>query len=242
MSGPNRKDDFDQWNINAPKTNENVPVAHEGIRGEKENPLKNELSGWGVEVPNVIGEGDGGVVFPDVIQSKAPSMESEESKQVPQAIETNHDEDALSASVEMPGVIGEKAVDPIAPKTEQFQEETKTDVNLGTLGMKSDEQLLEKIEGEGLPEDFWAVDEEEKDKDQKIGDSLKIESPSLSGQTTNDEEIALRVKDLLAPMMEELVKQYCHKNVEKVAWEVIPDLAENIIKKEIENISESSHK
>ena len=45
--------------------------------------------------------------------------------------------------------------------------------------------------------------------------------------------------------MEELVKKYVkeyldqmfHKGVEKVAWEVIPDLAENLIRQELSKIS-----
>jgi hypothetical protein len=46
-------------------------------------------------------------------------------------------------------------------------------------------------------------------------------------------------------MMEEMVKRYVkeymdqmfQKNTEKVAWEVIPDLAENLIRQELSKIS-----
>ena len=51
------------------------------------------------------------------------------------------------------------------------------------------------------------------------------------------------VESILAsimPAIEDMVKKYCAESVEKVAWEVIPDLAENLINKEIEKISRSA--
>jgi len=47
-----------------------------------------------------------------------------------------------------------------------------------------------------------------------------------------------RLKEKLAPVVEDFVKEYCRENIEKIAWEVIPDLAENLIKKEIQKITE----
>lgn len=44
--------------------------------------------------------------------------------------------------------------------------------------------------------------------------------------------------DRLRPMIEELVKAECQKIAEKVSWEIIPDLAENLIKGELEKISD----
>ena len=53
------------------------------------------------------------------------------------------------------------------------------------------------------------------------------------------EEIINELIARLTPMIEEKVKEFCSTEVEKVAWEVIPDLAENLITKEIKEISES---
>jgi hypothetical protein len=47
------------------------------------------------------------------------------------------------------------------------------------------------------------------------------------------------VKAAVRPIIEQMVQEYCKKTLEKVAWEVIPDLAENIIKKELQRISDS---
>jgi hypothetical protein len=40
-------------------------------------------------------------------------------------------------------------------------------------------------------------------------------------------------------MIEDLVREYCRQTAEKIAWEVIPDLAENLIRKELKDISVS---
>jgi len=39
--------------------------------------------------------------------------------------------------------------------------------------------------------------------------------------------------------LDQFVKNYCQKTVEHIAWEIIPDLAENLIKKQLKEISES---
>lgn len=53
------------------------------------------------------------------------------------------------------------------------------------------------------------------------------------------EEIERELASQLGPLVEKFVKEFCKDQIEKVAWEVIPDLAENIIKKEIKKISDS---
>ncbi|MEI8347123.1 MAG: response regulator [Pseudomonadota bacterium] len=45
--------------------------------------------------------------------------------------------------------------------------------------------------------------------------------------------------DAIKPILDQFVKNYCQKTVEHIAWEIIPDLAENLIKKQLKEISES---
>lgn len=52
-------------------------------------------------------------------------------------------------------------------------------------------------------------------------------------------QVRKELEGQLSPLVERFVKDYCREQIEKVAWEVIPDLAENIIKKEIQKISDS---
>jgi CheY-like chemotaxis protein len=43
----------------------------------------------------------------------------------------------------------------------------------------------------------------------------------------------------LKPVIEDFVKEYCKNSIQKVAWEIIPDLAENLIKQELSRIADS---
>ena len=53
------------------------------------------------------------------------------------------------------------------------------------------------------------------------------------------DELVERLKLALTPMLKEMVAEVCSQSAEKVAWEVIPDLAENLIRKEIKTLSDS---
>jgi hypothetical protein len=55
----------------------------------------------------------------------------------------------------------------------------------------------------------------------------------------NIDELVEKLKTSLLPQIETMIKDHCKDVALKVAWEVIPDLAENLIKKEIKEISES---
>jgi hypothetical protein len=55
----------------------------------------------------------------------------------------------------------------------------------------------------------------------------------------NYDELVEKLKVALTPMLQEMVKEVCKQSAEKVAWEVIPDLAENLIRKEIKSLSDS---
>ncbi len=54
-----------------------------------------------------------------------------------------------------------------------------------------------------------------------------------------DSDLEEKIKEAITPIVERLVKDYCKQTLEKVAWEVIPDLAENLIRKELQRISDS---
>ena len=87
------------------------------------------------------------------------------------------------------------------------------------------------------PEDFWAVDEGEPQEliEKVTKKAIEKVAPAYKG----DQELINELKESLRPFIEEQVRKYCEKMAEKVAWEVIPDLAENLIKKEIKEISKS---
>lgn len=131
-------------------------------------------------------------------------------------------------------------------------------VNLDALN-----ELQKEIDEELSPDDFWAVDDSEESSvvipeetnqsaeshnESEIHFDQVSEEPraSLVAAELSDEDIdriATSLQQKIQPMIEEMVdqlaKKYCLQSIDKVAWEVIPDLAENLIRKEIQNISES---
>jgi CheY-like chemotaxis protein len=46
------------------------------------------------------------------------------------------------------------------------------------------------------------------------------------------------LRPILKDMINEAVAEYCRQHIDKVAWEVIPDLAENLIKNELKKLSD----
>ncbi|MFZ4712704.1 MAG: response regulator [Bacteriovoracaceae bacterium] len=56
---------------------------------------------------------------------------------------------------------------------------------------------------------------------------------------SHDLDLEAKIREAVKPIIEQMVKDYCRQTLEKVAWEVIPDLAENLIKKELQKISDS---
>lgn len=213
MGDQEAKDTADGWNIRMPDPIEKkatAPPQKEATPSPEANgsgkiQLTQELSGWGMEVPGVIGgKSDDEVVLPGVIGSASVAQPESVAKQE----ETREIEEKLELETNSQGEV------------------TETQFALPGVGDDStpEDGLLEEIETKDSPEEFWAID----------GDENKEKAPP------GDEALAQRVRELLMPSIEKMVKEYCQKNVEKVAWEVIPDLAENLIKKEIHHISESN--
>ncbi len=70
--------------------------------------------------------------------------------------------------------------------------------------------------------------------------NVEINSEKNFKAEFDEDAIVKRVTDALAPMIEDIVKRYMEEKVEKVAWEIIPDVAENLIRKEIKELSQST--
>lgn len=91
-------------------------------------------------------------------------------------------------------------------------------------------------------EDLWAADEviEDSSPSESIIDlTEEIESEQqIDQQFTADKNIEDKIESLLGPMIEKIVQEKVDRAIEKIAWEVIPDLAENLIKKELKSISD----
>ena len=82
-------------------------------------------------------------------------------------------------------------------------------------------------------EHFWNLAEEDKPEDQDL-DPASVEFSRNHSKVDLDD-----IMEKLRPIIEQNIQQCCKETIEKVAWEIIPDLAENIIKKEIQEIKDS---
>ena len=136
--------------------------------------------------------------------------------EIPKVIDENKDENKLEG--EVPDVIEA----PGAESHQQSQPDKKQ--------TSSKRDLLEAIDGDASPEDFWSVDEARPKNTERATQKLSV----------NEEKIAFRVKELLLKELPALVECYCQTTVEKTAWEVIPDLAENLINREIQKIAKDT--
>ncbi len=89
-------------------------------------------------------------------------------------------------------------------------------------------------------DDFWQETTKRSIPVSEPTESIQSLPPNQEHQQVYDlETIVNKLKEELTPLIENYVKQYCKETVEKVAWEIIPDLAENLIKKELTKLSES---
>lgn len=110
-------------------------------------------------------------------------------------------------------------------------------------------------------EEFWAADDEtheaenssenvdvvaevvqpieEKVVEMEVAKQIPAQVVAPTQVVIDEDKIVERITANLKPLLESMVREYCHTNVDKVAWEVIPDLAENLIRKEIKEISKS---
>lgn len=133
----------------------------------------------------------------------------------------------------------------------------------GMDDVEGDQRLAEQIRDE-VEEDLWSVDafEESQPKLTVVTEEEPVFSTINDGGQAFDESLfepldkqdrtptyttALPADlESLRPLLKELVKEavadYCRQHVDKVAWEVIPDLAENLIKNELRKISDQVSK
>lgn len=232
-------DNLDLWKVEAPQMSSHESEVEEEplTKHSKENtldPLSSEIEGWGF-TPNNSLEEKFQKTFPPVIEEASDVRIADRLQTSSQFVnahdfdeEKNEDLDATDPSFEIP-----------------------EDLN---------RNLLNEIEDEISAEAFWAVDEvvpkkseEEEDIRETNLDEVtadltetvqvfKQKESSSSVQvdkSTNQDELVEKLKIAFRPMIEEMVKEFCRQSAEKVAWEVIPDLAENLIRKEIKEISDS---
>lgn len=119
----------------------------------------------------------------------------------------------------------------------------------------------EEVSSDLLPEnnkmgDLHLVEDEEisytisedKESSEPIEFSYKVNQEELKNPINktmpsfSPDEMMASIKNDITPIIEKYVRQYCQDNIEKIMWEIIPDIAENLIKREIKEISKAVQK
>lgn len=237
-----KSDDLDLWKVEAPtlasKEEEPTEAAYGASEQTNLDPLASEMEGWGF-TPSHSLEERFQKSFPPVIEENQESESALERLQTSSNFlqeDLSFDEDETDPSFEVP-----------------------EDLN---------RTLLTEIDEEISAEAFWAVDEVVPVKAEEYSDIVQTNLDEVTADLTetveafrasepkaaskvisteesdtiihmDQDELVEKLKVSLRPMIEEMVREFCRQNAEKVAWEVIPDLAENLIRKEIKEISES---
>lgn len=125
------------------------------------------------------------------------------------------------------------------PRVESHQLEKVVDNTQDELARFDQDDSFDEVHDMSGPDDFPAdvMDDGPASPSKPVTPTpaASFEPESISSDT----DLEARLREKLTPVVEDFVKQFCAENVEKIAWEIIPDLAENLIKKEIQRISDS---
>lgn len=235
---------LDLWTVDAPamkyKLDEEPTEPAYGAETKSLDPLSSEIEGWGFNNSANYLEDKFQKTFPPVIEETGESNVLDRLQSSSTfMLEENEDTDETDPSFEVPvdlkrsllTEIDEEisaeafwAVDEVVPvKAEEYTDIVETN--------------LEEVTAD-LTETVHAFKESESKAATQVKPSVTQSEPDTIIHMDQD-ELVEKLKISLRPMIEEMVREFCRQSAEKVAWEVIPDLAENLIRKEIKDISES---
>ncbi len=211
-------DEEDQWVVDAPQPEEVEDEIDDKEYDIEPNQLSKEISGWAMEVPGVIGE------------------KKSEPTELPPILESKE---------EAPSSVNEVSVYDVEEIEEMEVEKEEVPIDASST-------LEDDITSDSNPEDFWTTDEEisEDEFEFKLDEPAMAKTPMFNPDASEDPvhaevsaplsaDFETELREKVTPIIEELVKKYCEQTIQKVAWEVIPDLAENLIRKELQEISRS---
>ena len=237
---------LDLWKVEAPKiqSQEVASIDEPNISNEiKLDPLNSEIEGWGF-APQVSLEEKFNKVFPPVIEEANGERIMDRLQTASQFIQTveenDEDLDETNPTFEIPFDLKKNLI-------EQIEEEVSAEAFWAVddvVPVKSDldevtADLTDKIQAFKNSIKEIEIDNIHFSKE-NVTHSEPIEFNQYHQNTLhNQDELVEKLKVALRPMIEEMIKEFCRQSAEKVAWEVIPDLAENLIRKEIKEISDS---
>lgn len=157
--------------------------------------------------------------------------EDEEDAIIPEASDLEYPDINQESAVESPA--GERRVPKFTSlddlvQDDHLEDDIGDDITDPEFSVSEDinKELEDEIDDEFSADDFWAIDD--------AGESEEVPDASIE---INEADIVEKIKESIAPMLESMIQKYCKEATERIAWEIIPDLAENIIKKELEELA-----
>ncbi len=213
---PQVESDTEEWKLEA-------PIA-ESIEKFEEPAL--DFDSWGMDIPGIIEA----PIVPDepLLEEGAKLLDNLNKAQETEDFLSFDEEDLGANDLEFPEIVGKSLATNI-PEEKHFGPEEE----IQEVSFNFESAIDEAI----TPEEFWAVDSVSIPKE--LSATKKMAPPPKPAAIKGDQNLIAELMEGLKPFIEEQIKKYCQQTAEKVAWEVIPDLAENLIKKEIKEISSS---
>ena len=174
---------------------------------------------------------------------------SDSDLEYPEVEKSDHEE--LNSS-QRPSFISLEELNVDLEENQESQDSTSgmKEIGLGdTLGTSTaeevralEEQISDEVEITSTykMKDLWGSDEVESSTEDEEQGPFVVEKESQQVETKielSEEDISAKVNELLEPMVERIVREKVDRILEKISWEVLPDLAENLIKKELKVIT-----
>ncbi|MCT4642222.1 MAG: response regulator [Bacteriovoracaceae bacterium] len=243
----------DDWVMDSPKSFDD-PTQTIEVDSSK-NMLEESMGDWGIEIPSIIDSSldSSSIEVPGIINSTKEILDEDNdiiSKEDDFKYPDESDLELPSNSdLEYPTL-------ELTSASELTIEESYNDVDLDLTAKVDDEavkNLKMQIASEQDEQDLWKPDDEleelptkeevealnpDNTPDDFPVDVMEESKRNLKVVTDASFDID-KVKADITPKIEAIIKEECEKIARQVAWEVIPDLAENIIRSEIEKIRES---
>jgi DNA-binding response OmpR family regulator len=139
------------------------------------------------------------------------------------ADEVEFSADEPTSGIDLNDTLGTNTEEEVKALEEQIADEVDEEKNLW-----STDEVVEKSKIDIAVERAKASQEVEEAQRAQVEPQIQI----------SEEDIRARVEELIGPMVERIVREKIDNVIEKVSWEVIPDLAENIIKRELKQVTE----
>ncbi len=223
-------DEDNNWSVqNEPV--QDIKIATLPPALDEQGAMAKELQEWSVEVPPIISGAPDTQDLPTT-DNIPPVISEEDTKDITESFSLP---EQLKVESKVPEEIHLEYPKKKTPPLELEDPITETEAQEAVIKLDDYDTGPDEIP----VQDFWSVDDSAAFDDTSSDPIVTIEQAEqethqISGKLAEiDTELLV---EKIKPFLEEKIREYCESRIDKVAWEVIPELAENLIKKELSEI------